>query len=925
MKSIKLLAGFIISQALTNNIFAQTGTDYLNAYKISNCTIAFDVEGEGQPFNVKWGMDTAWDWDFNVNRGVAHIGKGNFETGRISFQPNDLVKDNGDGTYTLSTRQQNALRNRCNLIKLTGTKYVNINCDHEALFKNDDFTGRTNYQGKPIEWYKLIKASVQFAQKQGLIVTSVSPFNEPDYVWQQATNEAQAMVDFLAIAKLIKADPFFDNIRISGGNTLNCDRALPWYNYLKNYIDEGNTHQLAGSFDNYANFFSTVVKDGKLGTADELHNVGEAIVGAQYGMTSGIWWGFDGRARGQFCKDSNQGVRLGYGESRDTWTTGAVYRNDLDNEVHAYLGSSERQANSATYSFVSKNKDVYFNGFGPTREYSILIPGGNGYQKGQINAEKLIDITYGEDVPQAYVDGTYQVMNYYSTGLLNTSSSNPAAGALVQTSSRKEGAINQQWVVKPENVDGDCSYWTFMINNENKRYLNLQNLNLNSGASAIVWSHDGKPLLEEQWFLKYAGNGYWYIISRLSNKALRCSSKSASSAVTLGECPKQTASLDTRKPYMWRFMPLDAQCNTNIPVWSNSRIETEGYSSSIRVKWNQLADETVTYNILRSPSGQNKFNTIARSVSGDTFLDNTINNGEYDYKVVPVAYNGTRGAASRISTCKTLDKETLIAQYQFEDNTEDNSENKISAAFYGTEKYSESTFHKSGSKGLNLYSQNSYLKVSHSLANMDNMTIACWVRWGGGDNWQRIFDFGNGTNEYMFLTPSNGKEMRFVMKNGGDEQILSTTSLRANTWKHIAITFKKNDSTDNATEDVTLYIDGEKVGSKEFTITPSSISPSLCFIGRSQFTADKLFKGYIDDLRFYNYPLSEEKVKEVMTDVDEKSKDLEETTSIGSVAEEYNSTITGIFTISGTKVIAPQKGINIIRYSNGRTSKIINK
>jgi hypothetical protein len=215
------------------------------------------------------------------------------------------VTDNGDGTYTLSARQKKRLKKRIDMIKTTGTKEINLNCDHEVLFlevnndgvctSKEDFTGKNNYGGKPEEWYKLIKASVQYCQSQGLKVISVSPFNESDFVnWHQYYgNENQGMKDFLAIAKLIKEDPFFDGIRVCGGNTLNCDRALPWYNALKEYLDEGNTHQLAGSFDTYANFFTQVVKDGKLGTADELHNVGEAIVGAEYGMTTGIWWGFD--------------------------------------------------------------------------------------------------------------------------------------------------------------------------------------------------------------------------------------------------------------------------------------------------------------------------------------------------------------------------------------------------------------------------------------------------------------------------------------------------------------------------------------------------------------------------------------------------------------------------------------------------------
>lgn len=935
-----------LTQAMTVNIKAQTGTDYINAYKISNCAIPFDVESEGKPFNVTWGMDTAWDWDYNVNRGIAHIGKDHLKTGRVSFQPIDLVTEtktsDGKVQYELSSRQKARLLRRINMIKSTGTKEINLNCDHEVLFyevnsngvcintDKTNFAGKERYGGKPEEWYKLIKASVQYCEKQGLKVISVSPFNESDFVnWHQYYGtENDGMKDFLAIAKLIKEDPEMAGIRVCGGNTLNCDRALPWYNALKQYLDEGNTHQLAGSFDNYAKFFSTVVQDGKLGTADELHNVGEAIVGAEYGMTTGIWWGFDGRARGQFCKDSNEGVRIGYGEHRASWTTGAVYRNEKFNEIHAYLGSSERQANDATYSFVSKNKDVYFNGYGPTREYVVNMPGGTGYQNGQINAEKLIDIYYGEDVPQEFIDGTYQIMNYYSGGLLSTSVTNPSSGSEVKTSARKEGTASQQWVVSPvsrTDADGDISYWSFKINNDNNRFLNLKDCNLNSGATTIVYTHDGKRFLEEKWYLKYAGEGYWYIISCLSNKALRCSSSTTATSVSLGECPTASASANTKRPFMWRFMPLDAKCNKIAPVWGDNTLRGVGYNSSIKISWTAIDDESVTYNILRSPSGLNKYNTIAHSIKGDSYFDNTVEPGKYDYKVIPVAYNGTRGKESEVITCNTVEEDALIAQYQFDGNLNDNSVNKINGSYYGTESYSSSDLlHKSGSKALNMSSQSTFMRVSHSLTNRDNMTIMMWVRWSSGNAWQRIFDFGNGTNEYMFLTPSNGSQMRFVMKNGGEEQILSTSSLKATAWKHIAVTFSKVGEGENAKENVTLYIDGESVGSKDFTIFPSEIAPALNYIGRSQFSGDPNFKGYIDDLRFYNYPLSEARIKEAMLDNEEMSKDLSDTsTSIETANSNNDATIKAIYTIGGAKVSNLKKGVNIVKYSDGKASKII--
>jgi hypothetical protein len=51
-----------------------------------------------------------------------------------------------------------------------------------------------------------------------------------------------------------------------------------------------------------------------------MHNVAEAMIGLEDGMTVGIWWGFDSRARGEFCDISRHGRRLAYAEHRSSWT-----------------------------------------------------------------------------------------------------------------------------------------------------------------------------------------------------------------------------------------------------------------------------------------------------------------------------------------------------------------------------------------------------------------------------------------------------------------------------------------------------------------------------------------------------------------------------------------------------------------------------
>ena len=860
MKRI-VLAFFVLSFTLYSQ--SQTSADFMKAWGISDCTIAFDINAPGQEFRVNWGMDTAWDSEANVIRGINHIGKENFSTGRLSFQPSYIVKTNSDGSYELTDDQKKYLSRRIRHLKLTGVTEANINCDNAFALEtlSDGKTGFDNYTRKVNEWYKLIKASVAYCQENGMKIISISPYNEPDldenkYWWKS---------DFYDICKLIRQDPFFDGIRLCGGNTLNTDRAWDWYESLRDVIEEGNTHQLAGSFDNYANFFTKVRAEGKLTANDELHNVGEAIIGVNYGMQTGIWWGFDSHARGQFCHDSQEGVRLAYGEDRAHWTGGAVYRNEKTGEIHGFLGSSERQANNSSYRFVSTTRDVYFNGYGPTREFVYDLPGGTGYQKGQINAEYSFDVTWGEDVPNEPVNGTYQIMNLSSKKMLTYKGSSN-----VQSASRVTSGYTQQWNVTPGHTDGDCSYW--FIDNANPKltatHMNLLNLNLNSGAGVICF--DAGHAMEEQWLLKYAGEGYWFIVNRLSGKYLYCGSTTSGSNVTLQDAPTETTTAANRKKYMWRFQPIDTKNDTKAPAAPTGLLATP-QTGSIRLDWTAVEDaDPICYTVLRAEDGV--WNTIGRGDTLTTFLDNTARLGHtYIYKVLAVDRAGNRSVASEEVEAVTQDSRRLVVQQQFDGDLLDKTANQMTASLYGAEKYSTvSAMIKSGKQSLNLSAQNSYLQLPYAACGLDSMTLAFWVRWSGGNNWQRIFDFGNGTENYMFLTPSNGSEMRFVMKNGGDEQILSAGSkLKMTQWKHVAVTIR---SLEDGRVEVKLYVDGTEVAaSQTFTIKPSDIAPVLCYLGRSQFVADPFFKGYLDDFRIYNYPLTAEEIAKVMEDLGEVS------------------------------------------------------
>ncbi|CAN7166435.1 alginate lyase family protein [Pseudoduganella sp. LjRoot289] len=146
-------------------------------------------------------------------------------------------------------------------------------------------------------------------------------------------------------------------------------------------------------------------------------------------------------------------------------------------------------------------------------------------------------------------------------------------------------------------------------------------------------------------------------------------------------------------------------------------------------------------------------------------------------------------------------------------------------------------------------------------AELSDFTIAAWVNWNGGRNWERIFDFGSGTSHYMYLTPrSSSGGMRFaIATNGGvGEQSLATSSaLPAGQWVHVAVTLS------GATG--TLYINGAVASTNTaMTHAPRRMgSTSQNWIGRSQY-ADPYFKGKVDDFRIYHGAMSAAEIGALM-------------------------------------------------------------
>jgi hypothetical protein len=162
-----------------------------------------------------------------------------------------------------------------------------------------------------------------------------------------------------------------------------------------------------------------------------------------------------------------------------------------------------------------------------------------------------------------------------------------------------------------------------------------------------------------------------------------------------------------------------------------------------------------------------------------------------------------------------------------------------------------------------------------------DFTISAWIDPRANTMWSRVFDFGTGTGNYMFLADDNaGGDVRFaITTNGpGAEQGISSSFpvdsfgqsgaasfanssanlLPLGQWSLVTVTLAGNVGT--------LYVNGTAVGSNDdMTLTPSVLGQTTQdWLGRSEF-GDPFFNGSLDDFTISDSALTAAQVAALAT------------------------------------------------------------
>ncbi len=705
---------------------ALLGITFLPGAAMAQSTINFSTSDAGVTKSVAtWGVDTAWPSYDNVRLSVANMGQSNVDEVRVTFHPGQALFDNGNGTYSLNATSKGYVDAQLSLATMAGTKPLTF------------VPGELPTTYDSTHWIRTIKATQEYINsKTGWTTTqikSIEAFNEPDY-WAGEGNAA----DLNYVISQLKTYPVFQNTSFPAASTLNSNNAQSWYNQVPQ-ATAGSSHLLGGSLTSYVNFIANVQSSGKPFYNPELHSLGEAIIGADRGMTAGTWWADVLRARGLFVQASD-GKRLGYAEDISRQSAAAVYRGN-DGKIRAFAGGLERFGTATSYKFVSSDTDVFFNGI-PVRQYVLQTKSDenasstdNDFQNygswSNQGAYADVDTTATGMIPA--LDGyRWKIVNVSTGQVMEVADSSTSDGALIRTVN-DNGGLNQQWnIIRTRN-----GYYE-LFNAASGKTAEIANGSLNNGASVRQWGTADNII--QQWTIDDAGSGAFYLRNGNSGKYV------------------------------------------NYSASNNTQTDLTGTSFQ---KW--------------------KF----------------------------VLANPTTPAK---------------AQYQFQGSANDSSANANHATAFNAPTFGN------GPTGTNnaivLDGSNDYVQLPATVANSTDITVSTWVKWNGGNNWQRIFDFGNNTSQYMFLTPKSGDNtMRFGITRGsnGAEQKLDTAALPTGQWVHLTLTL--------GGQTAILYINGKPQVAGQIQLDPSFFSPTLNYIGKSQWAGDPTFNGSISDFRIYDYAL----------------------------------------------------------------------
>lgn len=153
-----------------------------------------------------------------------------------------------------------------------------------------------------------------------------------------------------------------------------------------------------------------------------------------------------------------------------------------------------------------------------------------------------------------------------------------------------------------------------------------------------------------------------------------------------------------------------------------------------------------------------------------------------------------------------------------------------------------------------------YIKIPEGFSSLEpGFTVSLWAYPTAVKSWARFIDFGNGENADNIIFARLGSSDDLVMHTydgtSAGSRVTASDTIELNKWQFFAASI---DSNGNAA----LYKNGEVIGTGT-TVCPPSVVRGNNYIGKSNWSSDEYYSGYMDDIRVFNYALSEKQIANI--------------------------------------------------------------
>ncbi len=137
------------------------------------------------------------------------------------------------------------------------------------------------------------------------------------------------------------------------------------------------------------------------------------------------------------------------------------------------------------------------------------------------------------------------------------------------------------------------------------------------------------------------------------------------------------------------------------------------------------------------------------------------------------------------------------------------------------------------------------------------LTIEFWAYPTSTGSYARFVDLSNGqgSNNIIFGRSSTTTSIFYEVYSGGATggKVIITSGIINNQWHHYAVT-------QTSLGAVAIYRDGKLIGSGSSAV-PTNITRTVNYIGRSPWTGDAYYAGYMDEVKIYNRPFSPKEIE----------------------------------------------------------------